>query len=78
MSLRRPATPTLDQLTIPERGELLAELLARHPELLPEAEKLARDRLATEDPVGLAAELEGALRGIDLDPLESRAARARP
>lgn len=42
---RRP-TPALDRLTTGERGELLGELLAAHPELTAEAERLALARRA--------------------------------
>lgn len=71
MSPRRPGTPTLDQLSLPEQGELLGQLLAIHPGLLADAERLARTRLAAD----VAGELEWALRGVDVDQLAYRAGR---
>lgn len=75
MSPRRSRTPILDQLSLAERGELLAELLAKHPELTDEAEQLAQVRLATVDADAVAEDVEWALRNADVDQLSSRAGR---
>lgn len=65
----------LDQLGLAERAEVLGQLLAIHPELLGEAEELARRQLTAEDADSVAEELEWALRGVDSDQLASRAGR---
>ena len=65
----------LDQLGLAERGDLLSQLLAIHPELLRDAEELAREQLRAEDADTVAEEFEGALRGVDGDQLASRAGR---
>lgn len=70
---RRRATVTLDRLTADERGELLGELLAVHPELMAEAERLALARLATVDADAVAEAIERALREADPDQLAYRA-----
>ncbi|MFN2537304.1 MAG: hypothetical protein ABR549_04020 [Mycobacteriales bacterium] len=75
MSTRRPRTPNLDQLQLVKRSDLLGELLATHPELLTEAEALARDHLATEDADSVARDVEVALRGLDTAHVAYRAGR---
>lgn len=77
MSPRRRVTPILDQLGLAERGDVLGQLLAIHPELLGDAEELARDQLKVEDADSVAEEFEEALRGVDADQLASRAGRVR-
>jgi hypothetical protein len=77
VSPRRRVTPILDQLGLAERGDVLGQLLAIHPELLGDAEELARDQLKVEDADSVAEEFEEALRGVDADQLASRAGRVR-
>jgi hypothetical protein len=60
-----------------ERGELLAELLANHPELTAEAERLALARLAAVDADEVAEAIEWTLRDADADQLAHRAGRVR-
>ena len=74
---RRPSTPALDRLTSGELGQLLAEVLTAHPELLDEAEHLALDNLATVDADEVAESIEWALREADADQLAHRAGRVR-
>lgn len=66
---RRPRTPALDRLASDERGHLLGELLADHPELVDEAERIALDQLATVDVDEVAESVEWALREADADQL---------
>lgn len=70
-------TPALDRLTADERGQLLGEVLAVHPELVDEAERLALGQLATVDVDEVAESLEWALRDADADQLAYRAGRVR-
>ena len=74
---RRRPTPTLDRLTADERGELLGELLAVHPELMADAERLALARMAAVDADDVAEAIEWALREADTDQLTYRAGRVR-
>jgi len=74
---RRRPTPTLDRLTTDERGELLGELLAVHPELMADAERLALARMAAVDADDVADAIECALREADTDQLAYRAGRVR-
>lgn len=74
---RRRGLLTLDGLTADERGELLGELLAVHPELIAEAERLALARLAAVDADAVAEDIEWALREADPDQLAYRAGRVR-
>ena len=66
---RRRPTPALDQLAEDERGELLGELIAAHPELMAETERLARSKLAAVDVDEVAEAIEWALREADPDQL---------
>jgi hypothetical protein len=74
---RRPSTPALDQLTTDERGLLLGEVLAAHPELVGETERRALARLAAVDADEVAESLEWSLREADADQLAYRAGRVR-
>lgn len=74
---RGPLTPALDRLTCDERGRLLGEVLAAHPELVDEAEHFALDQLSTIDVDEVAESLEWALREADADQLAYRAGRVR-
>src|SRR6266536_2614569 len=74
---RRQATPALDQLTTAERGHLLNELLASHPDLVEAAERRAQALLAIVDPDEVAESIEWALRDADADQLAYRAGGVR-
>jgi hypothetical protein len=74
---RRRATPGLDRLMTGEREELLNELLASHPELTAEAERLALARPAAVDADEVAEAIEWTLRDADADQLAYRAGRVR-
>jgi hypothetical protein len=74
---RRRPTPALDRLKSGERGELLGALLASHPELTAEAERLALAGLAAVDADEVAEAIEWALRDADADQLVNRAGRVR-
>ncbi len=71
---RRRPTPSLDQLTTAERGELLGALLTAHPELTGETERLAL-ALAAVDADEVAETIEWELREADADQLAYRAGR---
>jgi len=73
---RRP-TPTLDRLKADERGELLEELLAVHPELVADAERLALARMAAVDADDVAEAIEWELREADISQLAYRSGRVR-
>jgi hypothetical protein len=60
-----------------ERAQVLATLLAKHPELATEAEALAVEVLAAVSVDAVASDVEAALLGIPLDALASRAGRVR-
>ncbi len=75
---RRPSpTPGLDALSGAEHARVLADLLASHPELRPEAEDAAR-RLLDDASIGAIAEsVACALEDIPLDALAMRSGRVR-
>ncbi len=75
MSRRRRRTPALDQLAAEERGRLLDELLAAHPDWVEETERAARALLSIADPEVVADEVEHNLRHADADQLAVRAGR---
>lgn len=78
MSRRKTsATPNLDQLQPTERSQVLSELIAAHPDLRLEAERIARGLLAEVDADEVANFIEWQLREADLDQLASRAGRVR-
>jgi hypothetical protein len=76
---RRPAKQrsALERLEPREAHAILQRLLAAHPELRPEAERMARALLAQIDFVSIAAEVEHSLRCLSLDDLGERAGRHR-
>lgn len=75
---RRPEpTPTLDALTGAERGAVLAELLAAHPDLQPDAELAAEQLLANAAIDTVAEEVAWALREIPIEDLAGRCGRIR-
>lgn len=63
----------LDALTLTEKGYLLDELLAARPDLREQAEGLAERRMADEDRLAVADDVESALRYHDVDELNGRA-----
>lgn len=68
---------TLASLTPGERGRVLDALVAAHPELEVEAERLASELLSSVSIDELAGEVEVALRGIPLEALAARSGRVR-
>lgn len=70
-SVRRP--PALERLSAEESRDLLRRLFAAHPELLPEAEQMARSLAGEIALEGIADEVEDGLRALDLDDLNDRA-----
>ena len=65
----------LAQLTPAECAEVLRSLLGRHPQLVAEAEDIARAALAEVDAEAVAEDVEQVVLGLDLDDLNSRAGR---
>ncbi len=63
----------LAALTEAERAALLDDLLAAHPELAGDAERLAARRLAATDRDAVAEEVGWSLGSLDLDQLSGRA-----
>lgn len=72
---RRRRRPLLDELHGDEARLVLGRLLDAHPELVDEAETLARARLADVAGESLAAEVVAAIEGIGLDQLNARSGR---
>jgi hypothetical protein len=72
----KPAS-VLEQLEDGEAHALLRRLLAAHPDLRTEAEKLARALLCEVRFESVADDVEQALRTLNLDDLGSRAGRRR-
>ncbi len=78
MSRRRSHTTTaLEVLGGAERATVLAQLLAAHPDLRPEAEQLALAVLGTATIDGIASEVASALSAIELEDLAARSGRVR-
>ena len=65
----------LDKLESHEAAAVLSGLLARHAELRPEAEAIARSVLGEVSMLTVAGEVEDALLQFDYDDLNSRAGR---
>jgi len=65
----------LGQLKPEEGAGVLRSLLERHPELVAEAEEIARARVTDVDPDAVAEDVEGVVLDLDLDDLNSRAGR---
>ena len=64
-------TPLLEQLQPGEAALVLSRLLAGHPELLPEAEEIARSTLSEVSFESIASEGEDSIRQLSLDDLDS-------
>jgi len=68
-------TSLLDQLQPGEAALVLRRLLAGHPELLPEAEEIARSTLGDTSFESIASEVEDSIQQLSLDDLDGRAGR---
>ena len=78
MTTRTPQpTPALDKLEGCECNVVLTELLALHPELREDAERIALALLADVDADEVAESIEAELRAAELDQLALRAGRVR-
>jgi hypothetical protein len=67
----------LARLKPDEGGNVLRALLERHPELVPEAEDIARATVADVDADAVAEDVAQAVLDLDIDDLEPRAGRKR-
>jgi len=67
----------LPRLTPDEGAGVLRSLLDRHPELVAEAEDLARATVNDVDACGVAEDVEQAVLDLDVDELGTRAGRTR-
>lgn len=72
---RRPKGKTLARLKPEEGAGLLRTILDRHPELVPEAEEIARAVVADVEAEAVAGDVERAVLDLDLSELHSRAGR---
>lgn len=70
-------TPALDALSGSEHASVLAELLASHPDLLPEAEQAAQQLLGAATVDAVADEVGWALEAIPPEELAARSGRIR-
>jgi hypothetical protein len=71
----RPRTPSLNTLSPQERAAVLSALLHAHPELVAEAETLARDLLETGGRGEVAQDVADELRALTLRDLAERSGR---
>jgi hypothetical protein len=74
---RRREGKVLPRLTSDEGADVLRCLLERHPDLVEEAEEIARARIADVDAGAVADEVEQAVLDLEADELDSRAGRTR-
>ena len=72
---KKPAAQLLARLTSVEGAQVLRSLLERHPQLVAEAECIARAVVTDVDAEAVAEEVEQVVLGLDLDDLNSRAGR---
>ncbi|MGB8385786.1 MAG: hypothetical protein WCG47_31870 [Dermatophilaceae bacterium] len=70
---RTTSRSVLEELTAPEKADLLDRLLAAQPQLRAQAEALAVERMASDDQAEIAEEVESALRYLGIDELSGRA-----
>ena len=78
MTPRKPAhTSALAALSQAERAALLGDLLAEHPELIGDAERLANRRLAGADRHAVADDVSWSLGSLELEQLNLRAGYQR-
>jgi hypothetical protein len=75
MPPRRRSPSLIASLTDAEAASVLNQLLIRRPDLLEEAESIARDMLAEVDAEALAEDLVAQLTMVSLDDLNARAGR---
>lgn len=68
-------TSLVDELKPGEAALVLRRLLADHPELLSEAEKISRSTLGNVSFESIASEVEDSIRQLSLDDLNGRAGR---
>jgi hypothetical protein len=68
---------TLERLKPEEAADVLRHLLEVHPEFASEAEEMARSLLHQVDFQEVAAEIEDAIRALDYEDLNARAAAGR-
>lgn len=66
-------SPAVNALTAAEKGELLDALLTARPDLRGQAEELATRLLSGVDPIGVANDVESALKFVEIDELNGRA-----
>ena len=66
---KRKGRSILNRLTPDEAMQILRTLLARHPALLPEAEKIAGAAVAAVDVESVAADVDSDLAALDVDAL---------
>jgi hypothetical protein len=74
---RRRKGEALPRLTSDEGASVLRSLLDRHPELVEEAEEIARAWIADVDGGAVADEVEQAVLDLEADELSGRAGRTR-
>lgn len=72
---RKKKTALVDELQPEEAALVLRRLLARHPELLSEAEEISRSTLGDVSFESIASEVEDSIRQLSLDDLNGRAGR---
>ncbi len=78
MTPRKPAdTSALAALSQAERAALLGDLLAEHPELVGDAERLANRRLASADRHAVADDISWSLGSLELEQLNLHAGYQR-
>lgn len=71
----KKSTQLLEELQPDEAALVLRRLLASHPELLPEAEKIAHSTFGDISFESIASEVEDSIRQLSLDDLNARAGR---
>ena len=74
---RKPKGNVLARLKPEEGAGVLRSLLERHPELVAEAEEIARATVTDVDADAVAEDAEDAILALDLDDLEARAGGKR-
>jgi hypothetical protein len=67
----------LARLKPEEGGDVLCSLLERHPELIAEAEEIARATVSDVDADAVAEDVRQAVLDLDIDDLNTRAGRKR-
>ena len=75
MTKKRRAPSILDQLKVEESREVLGRLLAAHPDLRGQAERIARSLLGEVAFEQVADEVEDEVQSVDVDDVRGRAGR---